>query len=224
MGHLAMKIYRFIYCFLLLFSVISVSNGILVPDGDCPVENPKLIYPKDCPPSEIKNCRRTDGPVTITDHGSPNNLSKGSLECDNTASADPNCPCEDTPPPPLYCVENINVSHTETVDVKVSASVSLGTPVIQAALETSIGHANARTFSTAVLCGSTAIPPCEKMNYEATLVVQQNISSQMWHSFTWDYYDCDDKYTGTVYGGTAVSTASGDSYNASSAKCNSVTP
>jgi hypothetical protein len=129
------------------------------------------------------SCERTDWSITSVSSGTSDTVTGASVSCQNCVAGCPDP--EPPPPPPQACSVTPGVSYTETVTATVASGISVGAAGVESSLKASIGHANARTISTSVQCGTNALPACQKVSYAASLAIMKNVQTKMDHTYRW---------------------------------------
>lgn len=200
--------------------------ALVVPSSECPDTNEcpigVLLPSPNC--TRGGTCFRTDGNAVVTNVGSPEPEYSITHECRNCGDD-----CPNVVPAATTCHPTLTVSYTETYSWTIGGGIEASTEVIAASLNASIGHADARTYSTAVTCGPNDLPGCATQNVRASIGVTRNIGTQITSSYVWqDMFYCGLEY-GMIEGnscdkGTRVSTATGSCYHDTSCETISADP
>lgn len=199
---------------------VGSASAMVVGDAECPSSKPSFWLPPDCYIASYA-CLRTDGACTVTAAGTPDHALGQTLNCHNCAG------CPESQPPAMKCEQSLSVSFTEVVNVSIASGIQAGLPGLQGTLNTSIGHADQRTFSGSATCGTISWPACKKADpaYRVSLSTTTGKATQVVSTYTWETTfagsGCSGPNPSHDNAGSRTSTANGSEYNGG-ATCESV--
>ena len=153
--------------------------SITVPRDECRKNWGPEIGASDCKGSHV--CTRFDGPASITAAGTPTVILGEEIVCENCMG------CPDSEPPTMLCVEDLQVSFTESLNVSISTEISIDVEVIKSAITSAIGAEDSRTVSLSAQCGSENFPPCKKGKYTVSMTAMKGKKAQVPHKYTWEF-------------------------------------
>ena len=73
-------------------------------------------------------------------------------------------------------------TYTESVEVTVAASIEVERAAVQAALESSIGHATQRSMTITTVCGWDPFPGCKSAAVELKLHIAPGVRTRVAHN------------------------------------------
>lgn len=202
--------------FLLQASVSSLCAGVYnVPASEVP-NNCTWIGNAACTNSVWYE--RNDSGLTLTDAGSPEKVygkgdTTGTLDCNNCADESSTMNCSTT----------LNADFTEAFSAQLSSQLTVGGPVVEASLGSTIGAENGKSVGFSTTCGGS-VPPETWSTYTVYQNVTKGRKAKISHIYTCKSKttggpvpDCPINNTVSQPGGSRTSTASGDKGSANGA-------
>lgn len=168
------------------------ANGFPVPLTEC-ASCPTTYVVDLCPNGSDSGgcfprrvwCDRTDSSPVLIDPGSANTVTlDGTVECRNCYPGGASgCRCPDCPPAPMFCKRELSGTYTESVQLAVAASIEVERAAVEAALESSIGHATQRSITITTVCGWDPFPGCKIGVVDLKLHIALNVRTRVTHSY-----------------------------------------
>jgi len=168
-----------------MLSVVALSQGLEVPDAECPSPfmPPNLPLCQWVPPWESPTCSRVDTAIMVTDPGVAWSIQGTSVNCKNCDG------CPELTPSHSPCSDTLEVTYAEKVTVTLASGGMMHANTIESQMAASIGHPKERTLRVNKTCGLPAgLPGCKTQLIFVAVSVTEGIEKEMEHQYYWSTY------------------------------------